>query len=914
MPPRLSRSSLPKRAQPVKPAQTPRKRKQRGLNAFSIAQHLTPDENGVSRHRFGELDEDEDDRRSSKRPKVDGEESEKEESREKGSDEGSDGEGITWRVGEVGSDDSDIDSDEAFGESDEEKFSGFSFGKSKQKQKQKLKKNIVNGLDLDETIHNNAEESDDSFGDEAVDLATVLDQGGQESSESGSEHDTDNNGNNADDDDSEHPFSDEEDDEDDDVLDEERVRRLQQVVKSLPTVDGSQHQNGQLTGNAALLQALRGASNLDKSLQHSTQKLARLINPDKGSKPLGPVAVPLPKRQQDRLNREAAYSTAKTTLSRWLDTVKHNRRADHLSFPLHDPEAQEPQGTTRLLPSISIKIKTDLESTIEGILEQSGLGTLGTDETSKELELEGIQAKQMPPEELAARTAELRRARDLLFREEMRAKRISKIKSKAYRRVHRRERETEAKRELAQKQAAGLEMSDDEREKIDRRRAEARMGDRHKESRWAKSIKQSGRAAWDEDARLGVNDMARRSDEQRLRMPDRPLSDDEDSSIASDGIDAIDDGDDEGAETRMLQRQLDHVDGKPIAAHSRSKLGNMKFMLRAEAKNRQINDEAVESLRRDLADENSQDEEEEEPLHAPGRRMFAPAAKEIDRDVPKEVPNELEEKQSDDEEESNTRYREGSPEQGEAVKVVAKAKHSAPKRQLKALSSGKIKMAGEINSMSNSHKISDEQTSKPLKDSTFTIKPMTAPSNQSNWQAIPYTHKNDDIETEIPKVEDTTNVDNLVLSNEALVQRAFAGDMVSTDFHAEKEDAIQDEGDKIIDNTLPGWGSWIGEGVSKRELARNKDRFVTKQAGVKAANRKDAKLERAIISEKRIKKNAKYMASVLPHPFESRQQYERSLRLPIGPEWTTKETFQKATKPRVMVKRGIIRPMEKPLL
>lgn len=56
------------------------------------------------------------------------------------------------------------------------------------------------------------------------------------------------------------------------------------------------------------------------------------------------------------------------------------------------------------------------------------------------------------------------------------------------------------------------------------------------------------------------------------------------------------------------------------------------------------------------------------------------------------------------------------------------------------------------------------------------------------------------------------------------------------------------------------------------------------------------------------------MASQLPHEFETKAQYERSLRMPLGPEWSTKETYQNGTKPRVMVKQGIIKPMEKPLL
>jgi U3 small nucleolar RNA-associated protein 14 len=64
----------------------------------------------------------------------------------------------------------------------------------------------------------------------------------------------------------------------------------------------------------------------------------------------------------------------------------------------------------------------------------------------------------------------------------------------------------------------------------------------------------------------------------------------------------------------------------------------------------------------------------------------------------------------------------------------------------------------------------------------------------------------------------------------------------------------------------------------------------------------------------RLSQNTKYLASAIPYPFENQQQYERSLRLPIGPEWTTKETFQDATKPRIIIKQGVIGPMENPFL
>jgi U3 small nucleolar RNA-associated protein 14 len=60
--------------------------------------------------------------------------------------------------------------------------------------------------------------------------------------------------------------------------------------------------------------------------------------------------------------------------------------------------------------------------------------------------------------------------------------------------------------------------------------------------------------------------------------------------------------------------------------------------------------------------------------------------------------------------------------------------------------------------------------------------------------------------------------------------------------------------------------------------------------------------------------NDKYLATQLPHEFESRDQYEGTLRLPVGADWVTKETFQTGTKPRVIIKQGIIAPMSRPVI
>ncbi|CRK42556.1 hypothetical protein BN1708_016931, partial [Verticillium longisporum] len=46
------------------------------------------------------------------------------------------------------------------------------------------------------------------------------------------------------------------------------------------------------------------------------------------------LAIPLGKRQQDKLSRAVAYEKTNETLDRWTDRVKQDRRAEHLVFPL----------------------------------------------------------------------------------------------------------------------------------------------------------------------------------------------------------------------------------------------------------------------------------------------------------------------------------------------------------------------------------------------------------------------------------------------------------------------------------------------------------------------------------------------------------------------------------------------------
>jgi U3 small nucleolar RNA-associated protein 14 len=53
------------------------------------------------------------------------------------------------------------------------------------------------------------------------------------------------------------------------------------------------------------------------------------------------------------------------------------------------------------------------------------------------------------------------------------------------------------------------------------------------------------------------------------------------------------------------------------------------------------------------------------------------------------------------------------------------------------------------------------------------------------------------------------------------------------------------------------------------------------------------------------------MLPKLPHGFETREQYEKTIRVPLGKEWHTSATHQKLIKPKVKVQAGVvIHPMK----
>ncbi|KAK4134906.1 Utp14-domain-containing protein [Trichocladium antarcticum] len=871
--------------------QSTRKARATALDAFAIAAEQIGPENRARGVRTRDLEDSDDEGRPQKRQRGDGDEDDDEDDEDDDkveemdagrkkrvkrddefdgfSDGGGDGASDTseeWHVGVKGGDeDSDLDSEEAFGESDEERFEGFAFGGSSSKGKKKKKKKKGGEEEEEE------EDSDlESLGSDAIDLATALDQFSEdeeegEQGESGSEEEDEES-------------SDGDDESEDDEEDEAKLDALQSMIAGFAG-DDEEGDDTEMTGTGKPKLSLKDLGLFGVKDPHIKRSLRLMNKEEKAVKPGSSkkLEIPLAKRQQDRLLRTAAYEKTSETLERWIETVKHNRRADHLVFPLVQNAHDRGLDSGELMPITQKTSGTELENTILAIMEESGLGPSAKAE-KKENGGDVAGESGLSQAELKEIARQRRRERELHSREMARAKRIKKIKSKAFRRIHRKELARDEQAAHNEALEAGELDSDEEREAADRRRAEERMGARHRESKWAKLGKKAGRAVWDDDFKAGLTDMTRRKEELRRRVEGRA-----DGSDHDDGSNVSGDSGDEKDPRRLLD-ELNRAAAYDDDDEPRSALMQMKFMQRGEEQRKKENDELVAQMRRELDSDYEGASDEEMEI---GRRQFGGKAavtiKANTAPAPKSKAARTEstsEFQLRDETEPQPPASGGGDAWSRVEKDNRKSRRAA-KTKAEELD---MSIAG---AMTTKPKPKPKATSQDAKTST------TADAPDSD----------DEHAVHFP----------LAIRDQELVNRAFAGEDVAGEFEREKGEIEQEDDDKVIDNTLPGWGSWAGEGVSAREKRRHQGRFITKVEGINKRDRQDFKLKDVIINEKRIRKNDKYLASQLPHPFESQQQYERSLRLPVGPEWGTKATFQDATKPRVIIKQGIIAPMSKPM-
>lgn len=427
--------------------------------------------------------------------------------------------------------DEELDSDEAFGESDEEKFQGWSFG-------QGAKSNKRSTMDSDKE-EDQDEQSDDGDDDGMMDLSRMLDAGSESS------------------DDDNVDASDEENDQSSSKLakhiesfaagskrttanldseagsdaepSSKRPRRvLSERTEAIPETEFAAAHSGSTLRLEDFMDPL--SSNIDFADVRKNTKL--LANSKSGSsnapaaskKGGGALPAPLPSVVQDRLDRQGAYSITRDEVQGWQPTINRLRDAEHLSFPLQKPAVTK-ASTSGLVATFTPD--NDMEASIAAMLTEGGL-------TEKQLaQQEDLAMNKLDPQEARARRDELRRMRMLMFRAEQKAKRVSKIKSKAYRKIHRKEKER-LKEQINQLDSDQEDLDSDhemqERLKAERERARERATLKHKNtSKWAKNILSSRHGEHNQQARNEIEAQLRHGAELRSKIQGREIRDDSES-------------------------------------------------------------------------------------------------------------------------------------------------------------------------------------------------------------------------------------------------------------------------------------------------------------------------------------------------------------------------------------------------
>ncbi|GJN90772.1 hypothetical protein Rhopal_003786-T1 [Rhodotorula paludigena] len=536
------------------------------------------------------------------------------------------------------------------------------------------------GKALDVDLDEDEIDWDDEEGEGWMDLADVLDAGGYPSG-SGEEDESD-----EDEKDEDEQMSSDEDDEDDDE-DDNALDKLDSFVEGLDSKkrkarDADDENGGKKKKRVVLAERTEaypegefvavgtdgtgdGKLELDDLLSSfADSKNPRLAALRKSLKPLapssssssssgkvtttnshlkaaGPLSAPLPGRLQDKVDREAAYGQTKEETDKWNETVRRMKgqsglgaegaRHERLTLPLmggegdvrRDPNAQE--WAAKFQPT------NELEASIQSLLTEAQMSQSDLQKQEK------AALATLDPADLAARQAELRRQRDLMYRAERKAKRVAKIKSKAYRRIHRKakERADGSGPQLTLEDLEELDRIDggnrveEERARLEVQRAKERVTLKHsgKGGRWAKKI--DGLEGLDEERNAAIRDMVARREELRKKITGAGSDDEVDEFASSDdGASGDSDGDDDDDVDAVRRRAFDELaalDAKEAAIKAndpklKGVLG-MKFMQNAMARaDRQVQQEA-EELRQRLAQMDEQGAASDDDGEAPPLAM-----------------------------------------------------------------------------------------------------------------------------------------------------------------------------------------------------------------------------------------------------------------------------------------------------
>ncbi|NWI34710.1 UT14A protein, partial [Sula dactylatra] len=615
------------------------------------------------------------------------------------------------------------------------------------------------------------------------------------------------------------------------------------------------------------------------------------------------VELPLSKEEAKRVVREAAYVRTSKDVGKWQQVVLQNRRAEQLVFPLK-------QEIATVVPLEQVasgwKARTPLEQEIFGLLHKTQQPI--TDPLLTPEETASLQA--MSLEEAQQRRAELQKARAVQSYYEAKARREKKIKSKKYHRVLKK-----SKRRKALKEFELLHKSDPEAalaklEELEQLRMQERMSLKHQnKGKWARS--RAIMAKYDLEARKAMQEQLAKNKELmqkvRVELPEEEPDDVPEEDLVSVTVPPVPVGA-SGANPWML--------GKPSGPAEEPEvqegLGDVVVPGAAESKEEMEEEEEAEemseeeALLQDFAQKRHMRQQQTGSPERQGEGVAAPGSAGLvchrgadETEAVSELPGDGPIQSVCAEEQASAGI-EQPPQAQEEILLLEQLGRVRTMEDVEALASEEPVEAQEKPAAVRAEKhvqqqeegrAGDKRAKKPPAKKIISLQAMLAGKSQ---------------EVQCPSLPVVMEEEEGGIDQRGVITEAFAGDDVVADFRREKRKAEQAAKPQPVNLVLPGWGEWAGTGL--KPSAKKIKRFLLKPPP--APPRKDQHLPHVIMSERRNIHAAAHQVSELPFPFERHQQFEQSIRTPVGATWNTQRAFQKLTAPRVVTRAGhIIQPI-----
>ncbi|XP_050348045.1 U3 small nucleolar RNA-associated protein 14 homolog A [Nymphalis io] len=658
---------------------------------------------------------------------------------------------------------------------------------------------------------------------------------------------------------------------------------------------------------------------------------------------------PLEKPQAERIKRATGYEQTKNKVGRWDPVVARNRTVDFVSFPLNN-------FSSKMQPTADFLSKLKLKSSLEKELEE--IDPVPEPEVTEEEE----QTYPMSYQEMFEHRQHLAKMRAQQSYTAAKAKRQSKIKSKKYHRILKKEKLKQQIKEFEELQIKNPEEALKKLEELEKARALERHTLRHKNTgKWAKS--KLVRAKYDKDVRQQLSEQLSVSKSLTKKVQNTESTDDEadetenipDVTLDQDeknpwmmkrsdktNIDAeFNFGYKKYLKDKMYKRkeESDSDSDEENSKHDKlslslhflkeglKKLGNSDTVDTDMIMQKKDNDKTSKTQKLPLSKTKQSMEKTPQQKKNKSNKAIATSLWLVDSidttTINKEDERTVSEAFDNLDKKLAVRVERKLMKLKKEVKKLERAKpiradNNKESHEIDNLEYLKLKKQNPkpfiderlIETHRNTKIIDKETTNFPLNILSTTDKPLQEHTNvdidPSRFIEVKPKYLNTSTSNGNNDFDDLDDDEQVVPKVD--IEEVFEEDDVVASFRQEKEDEINNDKPKDVDLTLPGWGQWGGKGVKSKTFKRRNNRFI--KAAPKVPRRDENKGD-IIINEIKIPKLIAHKVADIPFPFNSVKEYEASIRTPTGNTFIPETAHKKLIRPNVITKAGsVIEPMD----